>query len=188
MIEKFKKANPDITFDEEVQSHDNYAAMQSISSELYEMAEIDGATGFKKMRHITLPLLSPTIKIAVMLCIAGNMKAFDSIFVMTGGGPGSSSTNTVLRIVLPLCLPVISTAIILFFLGAWNEFPFALVLIKSAELRTLPLGLTNFNGQYTANYTQMLAAMVIVVLPVIVVYLAFAKKVMQGMTAGAVKG
>lgn len=101
---------------------------------------------------------------------------------------GSSSTNTVLRIVLPLCLPVISTAIILFFLGAWNEFPFALVLIESASLRTLPIGLTNFNGQYTANYTQMLAAMAIVVLPVIIVYLAFSKKVMQGMTAGAVKG
>lgn len=101
---------------------------------------------------------------------------------------GSSSTNTVLRIVFPLCLPVISTAIILFFLGAWNEFPFALVLIKSADLRTLPIGLTNFNGQYTANYTQMLAAMAIVVLPVIVVFLAFSKKVMQGMTAGAVKG
>jgi len=68
------------------------AAMQSINSEVYEMAELDGATGFKKMLHITLPLLAPTIKIAVMLCIAGNMKAFDSIFVMTGGGPGSSST------------------------------------------------------------------------------------------------
>jgi raffinose/stachyose/melibiose transport system permease protein len=101
---------------------------------------------------------------------------------------GSSSTNTVLRIVFPLCLPVISTAVILFFLGAWNEFPFALVLIKSADLRTLPIGLTNFNGQYTSNYTQMLAAMAIVVLPVVVVFLAFAKKVMQGMTAGAVKG
>jgi raffinose/stachyose/melibiose transport system permease protein len=94
----------------------------------------------------------------------------------------------VLRIVLPLCMPVISTAVILFFLGAWNEFPFALVLIESANLRTLPIGLTNFNGQYTANYTQMLAAMAIVVLPVIIVYLAFSKKVMQGMTAGAVKG
>ncbi|MNI05089.1 Lactose transport system permease protein LacF [compost metagenome] len=68
------------------------AAMQSINNEVYEMAEIDGATGFKKMLYITLPLLSSTIKIAVMLCIAGNMKAFDSIFVMTGGGPGSSST------------------------------------------------------------------------------------------------
>ncbi|TVX99832.1 carbohydrate ABC transporter permease [Cohnella terricola] len=101
---------------------------------------------------------------------------------------GSSPTNTVLRIVFPLCLPVISTAIILFFLGAWNEFPFALVLIKSANLQTLPIGLTNFNGQYTSNYTQMLAAMAIVALPVVIVYLIFAKRVMQGMTAGAVKG
>lgn len=101
---------------------------------------------------------------------------------------GSSSTSTVMRIVMPLCLPVISTSVILFFLGAWNEFPFALVLLKSPDLHTLPIGLTNFNGQYTANYTQMMAAMVIVVMPVLLVYLAFSKKVMQGMTAGAVKG
>ncbi|CAH8769227.1 carbohydrate ABC transporter permease [Paenibacillus dendritiformis] len=101
---------------------------------------------------------------------------------------GSSTTRRVLTIVLPMCLPVISTAIILYFLGAWNEFPFALVLIKSPELRTLPVGLTNFNGQFTVNYPQMMAAMVIVVLPVILTYLAFYKKIMQGMTAGAVKG
>ncbi|WP_317891272.1 carbohydrate ABC transporter permease [Paenibacillus oceani] len=101
---------------------------------------------------------------------------------------GSSSTSTVLRIVMPLCMPVISTSVILFFLGAWNEFPFALVLLKSPALHTLPIGLTNFNGQYTANYTQMMAAMVIVIMPVLLVYLAFSKKVMQGMTAGAVKG
>ncbi|WCF09619.1 sugar ABC transporter permease [Paenibacillus thiaminolyticus] len=68
------------------------ASMQSINGEVYEMAEIDGATGFKKTMYITLPLLKDTMKIAVMLCIAGNMKAFDSIFVMTGGGPGNSST------------------------------------------------------------------------------------------------
>jgi len=68
------------------------ASMQSISSEVYEMAEIDGATGFKKAWYITLPLMKSTVQLAVMLCIAGNMKAFDHIFVMTGGGPGTSST------------------------------------------------------------------------------------------------
>jgi len=101
---------------------------------------------------------------------------------------GSSPTSTLLRIVMPMCMPVLSTGIILFFLGAWNEFPFALVLLKSPELRTLPVGLTNFNGQFTVNYPQMMAAMVIVVLPVILTYLVFYKKIIQGMTAGAVKG
>jgi ABC-type sugar transport systems, permease components len=68
------------------------SAYQSISTDIFESAEIDGATGIKKAWYITIPLLSDTMKVAIMLCIAGNMKIFDQIFVMTGGGPGNSST------------------------------------------------------------------------------------------------
>jgi raffinose/stachyose/melibiose transport system permease protein len=68
------------------------SAFQSISPDIFESAEIDGATGIKRAWYITIPLLKDTMKIAIMLCIAGNMKIFDQIFVMTGGGPGSSST------------------------------------------------------------------------------------------------
>lgn len=68
------------------------SAMQSISNEIYESAEIDGARAWERAIYITLPLLRPTMLTALMLCIAGNMKIFDSIFVMTGGGPGNSST------------------------------------------------------------------------------------------------
>ncbi len=67
------------------------AAVQSIPYDIFESAEIDGATGIKKSLYITIPLLSDTLKVAVMLCIAGNMKIFDHIYVMTGGGPGTSS-------------------------------------------------------------------------------------------------
>lgn len=67
------------------------AAIQGIDPAVLEVAQIDGCTGLRKMRHIILPLISDTILVAVMLCIAGNMKVFDSIFVMTGGGPGISS-------------------------------------------------------------------------------------------------
>ncbi|WP_274652095.1 carbohydrate ABC transporter permease [Paenibacillus humicola] len=68
------------------------ASIQSIPGEIYEGAEIDGATGFKKVIYITLPMMYDTLRVAIMLCIAGNMKIFDNIFVMTGGGPGNSST------------------------------------------------------------------------------------------------
>jgi len=68
------------------------AAIQNIPAEIYESAEIDGATGWRKVVSITLPMMQDTMKVAVMLCIAGNMKIFDNIFVMTGGGPGNSST------------------------------------------------------------------------------------------------
>lgn len=67
------------------------ASLQSIPKEIFEAAEIDGADGFKRTVYIIFPLLSNTLKVAIMLCIAGNMKVFDHIYVMTGGGPGKSS-------------------------------------------------------------------------------------------------
>lgn len=101
---------------------------------------------------------------------------------------GCNTFQIIFQILFPIATPVIATATILSFLTAWNEFPFALVLIQSDELKTLPLGLNNFSGQFSANYPQMMAAMTITVLPVLIVYLAFSKKIISGMTAGAVKG
>lgn len=63
------------------------AALQNISGEIIEAAEIDGATGLQKTWHITLPMLKPTILVSVMLCISGSLKTFDLIYVMTHGGP-----------------------------------------------------------------------------------------------------
>lgn len=67
------------------------AAMTSISPEVLEMAEIDGANGFQRAIHITLPLIKNTMIISLMLCISGNLKIFDHIYAMTRGGPGYSS-------------------------------------------------------------------------------------------------
>jgi raffinose/stachyose/melibiose transport system permease protein len=101
---------------------------------------------------------------------------------------GSSTSTIIFKIVMPVCRPVISTILILSFLNSWNEFPFALILLKKQSLKTIPIGLSNFNGQYTVNYPQLMAAMVIAVLPVIIIYLLFSKRVIEGMTAGSVKG
>ncbi len=67
------------------------SAMSSIDPSIYEMAEIDGATGFQKATKITLPLIKSTLFVCVWLCISANMKAFDHILSMTNGGPGMSS-------------------------------------------------------------------------------------------------
>ncbi|MFT4006468.1 MAG: carbohydrate ABC transporter permease [Lacrimispora sp.] len=101
---------------------------------------------------------------------------------------GSSFLNTMFRIVMPMCRPVLSTVAILTFLSTWNEFPLALVLIRSNALKTMPIGLTNFVGAYTVNYPLMLAALVVSTLPVVIMYLLFYNQIMKGMTAGAVKG
>ncbi len=67
------------------------SAIASIDTEIFESAEIDGANGFQRAIYIVLPLIKNTMIVCMTLCIAGNMKAFDNIYVMTAGGPGTSS-------------------------------------------------------------------------------------------------
>lgn len=101
---------------------------------------------------------------------------------------GSSMVRTMFTIIFPLCRPVLATVVILSFMNTWNEFPFALVLIRDNALKTIPIGLRNFQGAYTAQYTQFMAGMAVSLIPVIVVYCLFYKKIIVGMTAGTVKG
>ncbi|MBH5318934.1 sugar ABC transporter permease [Paenibacillus sp. GSMTC-2017] len=68
-----------------------FTGVQNISTDIYEAASIDGAEGFKADRYITLPLLSPVIKISTILAVIGSLKAFDLIVVMTGGGPANTT-------------------------------------------------------------------------------------------------
>lgn len=67
------------------------SAIASVDTEIFESAEIDGASAFQKAIHITLPLIKNTLLVCITLCVAGNMKAFDHIYTMTEGGPGTSS-------------------------------------------------------------------------------------------------
>ena len=68
------------------------SGLASIDAGIFEMAEIDGATAFQRAAYITLPMLKNTMLVCLTLCISGNMKAFDHIYVMTGGGPGNATT------------------------------------------------------------------------------------------------
>lgn len=74
------------------------AGIQSIPLELYEAAEIDGATTFKKFSAITLPLLKPTSLLVIVLATIQSMQTFALPFVLTGGGPGESTTLAVEKI------------------------------------------------------------------------------------------
>lgn len=67
------------------------AAMSTISEDYYEAASIDGATTFQKFRKITFPLLIPSIASSTVLSIVGSLKSFDLFYIMTKGGPGSST-------------------------------------------------------------------------------------------------
>jgi len=92
------------------------------------------------------------------------------------------------RIFLPVCLPVLAALLILDFVSTWNEFAMALVLLQDQHMWTLPLGLMSFQGQFSSNYGQLNAAIVMTVLPATIVYLMFQRYFVSGLTSGAVKG
>src|SRR4029453_3415639 len=69
------------------------AGLQGIPAECYEAAMVDGASLSQRMRHVTLPLMRPTFRFCGLLSLLGTLYMFDEIFVLTNGGPGTSSTN-----------------------------------------------------------------------------------------------
>lgn len=73
------------------------ATLQSVPGELYEAADLEGAGLWRKIWSITLPRLRPIIAMMLILSIIGSMQTFDSIFVMTGGGPGYTTTTLIMR-------------------------------------------------------------------------------------------
>lgn len=101
---------------------------------------------------------------------------------------GSGFMRMLFTIVMPLSIPILTTISILQFFNKWNEFPFALILVNSEHLKTIPLGLINFSSQYSTDYPMKMAALTLAILPVLIIYLIFNKKIVEGMIAGAVKG
>jgi len=94
------------------------------------------------------------------------------------------------KVMLPLAKPGLVTAGIFVFIGLWNEYPLALVLISSDKLQTLPLGLANLTMtlKYQSDWGALFAGLVIAVLPTVILYILFQKQIQAGLTAGAIKG
>lgn len=101
---------------------------------------------------------------------------------------GSSFSHTLWHIIMPICKPILITIAIIQVFSCWNEFSFALVLIKDVGLQTVPLALTQFKGQFASDYPKQMAAMLITMSPIVILYFTFSKQIIKGMVAGAVKG
>lgn len=91
-------------------------------------------------------------------------------------------------VALPLAKTGFMVTGLMTFVSNWNELLLAMVFISNESKKTLPVSLTKFVGPYNTNYCQMFAAIVLAVIPTIIVYCCFANQIVDGLTAGAVKG
>lgn len=101
---------------------------------------------------------------------------------------GASRWQAFTRIVLPLSAPGLATTAILTFIYSWNEFLFALSFTLGPERQTVPVAIALFRGQYQVPWGQILAAAVVATAPVAALVLLFQRRIVQGLTSGAVKG
>lgn len=102
---------------------------------------------------------------------------------------GASIYLSFFRIILPILTPAVATIVILQFMGTWNEFFLASILITKEQLMTLPIGLIYFQGLHATDWGGMGAVMTIASLPMVVLYLIFTEQVESALTvSSAVKG
>jgi len=101
---------------------------------------------------------------------------------------GASHVQIFFRIILPISKPAIATQVVLAFRWFWNDFFSPLIYLTSEHLKTLPLGLADFATEYYTYYGPQMAASVLAIIPVIVVFIFAQKYIMQGVIASGMKG
>ncbi|PTE12148.1 sugar ABC transporter permease [Mesorhizobium helmanticense] len=103
---------------------------------------------------------------------------------------GATPWIIITRVFLPLMWPALATTGLLAFIGAWNEFLFALTFTSNNEQRTVPVAIALLSGssQFEIPWGNIMAASVIVTVPLVVLVLIFQRKIVAGLTAGGVKG
>lgn len=101
---------------------------------------------------------------------------------------GCSIHRLFFKIVLPMTTPVLSTTVIINMIYNWNEFVFVNTFISSDKYKTLTVGIQNFVGQYMTDWGAIGATLIISVLPILVAFLFFSNKVVEGISASAIKG
>lgn len=136
---------------------------------------------------LVLPYTAFHLSLTIFI-LEGFMRSFPRDLEESAVMDGAGIIRIYTSIILPITRPAIATVVILNFIYNWNEYLFALVLISSESLKTLPLGIANFVGVETASLTLQMAALTIVLVPILIFYLLLEKQLVNGMVAGAVKG
>ena len=141
------------------------AGLQGVARQYYEAVEIDGGNPWHKMRHATIPMVTPTILFNLIPSVIGTMQTFVQAYVMTEGGPDDASLLYVLY----------------HFLGP-------LISLDDSRGFTLALGLAEFTGLYTSQWHLLMAASTVAIAPVLVLFLFAQRSFIEGITLTGIKG
>lgn len=136
---------------------------------------------------LILPYLTFALPLTVWLLV-GFFRQLPAELEEAAMVDGASRLRAFREVIVPLAVPGLAATAILTFVYSWNEFLFALSFTLGPERQTVPVAIALFRGQYQVPWGQILAAAIVATAPVAALVLLFQRRIVQGLTAGAVKG
>ncbi len=159
----------------------------AVLSGMFELVRAFGL--YNRLGSLTLSYLVFTLPFSVWV-LTSFMRELPKELEEAAIVDGARPATLVIRIFLPLMAPAMVTTGLLAFIAAWNEFLFALTFTLSTERRTVPVAIALISGAsaYELPWGNIMAASVVVTLPLVLLVLIFQRRIVAGLTAGAVKG
>jgi trehalose/maltose transport system permease protein len=159
----------------------------AVLSGMFELMQALGL--YNKSIGLVVPYTIFTLPFTVWILttfMRGLPKELEEAAIMDGCGP----LRIIFQVFMPLLAPALVSTGLLAFIGAWNEFLFALTFVNDDTQRTVPVSISLITGAtaYEVPWGSIMAASVIVTVPLVVLVLVFQQKIVSGLTAGAVKG
>lgn len=154
---------------------------------LFPVYKINLFFGLKEQWALVMPYVASSISFNTLLFV-NYLRALPSEIDEAAIIDGCSIWDLLFRIVIPMAKPVVATVVIFNVLYIWNEYPFASVMLREQSDYTLAMGASFFKGTYTVDYGGIVASSVMIIIPQLIFYGIFQKKIVGGMVAGAVKG
>ncbi|MEK8133005.1 carbohydrate ABC transporter permease [Paenibacillus filicis] len=136
---------------------------------------------------LIIPYMSFGIPLTVFI-VAAFLKSVPAELEEAGIMDGLSVFGLLFKIFIPISLPTLVTVFIINFLGHWNEYILANLFLSTQTLRTLPVAVVSFADKFNMNYGALCASIMISVLPVIIIFTFLQRQIIEGVTAGSVKG
>lgn len=154
---------------------------------LFPVYKINVFFGLRGKLALIFPYIATSISFNTLLFV-GYLKSLPKELDEAAIIDGCSLWDLMIRVILPITKPVIATIVIFNVLYIWNEFPFASVMLRDVSDYTLSMGASFFKGTYTVDYGGIVASSIMIIIPELIFYGLFQKNIVEGMTAGAVKG
>ena len=136
---------------------------------------------------LILPLTATSVSYNTLIFV-GFLRDFPGEIEEAAIIDGCGLAHLCLRIVIPVIKPVFATLVVFNVIYVWNEYPLSVTLINDAAKMTVSLGASMFRSTYSMDYSGMVASAVLVIVPQLAFYILLQKYIIEGMTAGAVKG